>query len=119
LTDDNGDVACTIVQAPTLRITSSPRGHVNDDDGAIGLEFGDRHVAGLHTLLGRCGASASSLTSIMRIRCHGHRGMHMYQGTVRIVGVNIYPKENDLSSHLPLLIFVSWGVWMRGKCGCE
>jgi hypothetical protein len=32
-----------------------------------------------------------------------------YQGTVWMVGVNIYPKENDL----PLLIFALWGVWME------
>jgi hypothetical protein len=31
-------------------------------------------------------------------------------GTVWMIGVNIYPKENDL----PLLIFTPWGVWMEG-----
>jgi hypothetical protein len=34
-------------------------------------------------------------------------------GTVWMVGVNIYRKENNLLSHLPLLIFAPWGVWME------
>jgi hypothetical protein len=50
LADEDGDIACTIVHAPTLRIMSPPPGYVNHGDGAIDLESAGRHVAGLHTL---------------------------------------------------------------------
>jgi hypothetical protein len=34
-------------------------------------------------------------------------------GTVWMVGVNIYPKENDLPLPFALPIFAPWGVWME------
>jgi hypothetical protein len=40
------------------------------------------------------------------------------QGIVWMVGVNIYPKENDLPLLFASTKFVPWVFGWRGKCGC-
>jgi hypothetical protein len=46
-------------------------------------------------------------------------GIRPYQGTVWMVGVNIYPKENDLPLPFAPTNICPFGVFgWRGKCGC-